>query len=241
MKSYNKLLNHWQQYKPLSGLHPDDDIKLEQCVEFNNINEFIHSEEYFTDSNKYHIKLMPVPYIGDLFNAKICFLLLNPGFAPQDYHDETNKDFQNAHLSTLKQEKLAYPYYPLDPQFCWTSAAKWSHRKLRRLILTYGVKHELNYREASIALSKKICTIELFPYHSQYFKGDKNSLSIRSTQLIKEFVKEKSKDPKTLFFVMRQAKTWDLPQRKNIITFTPGEARGAHISEKYVNKIMELL
>jgi len=241
LESYNNLINHWQKYKPLSGLHPDDKINPDNCVEFNNISEFINSKEYFTDSSKYHINLMPVPYIGNLLHAKIYFLLLNPGFNPQDYHDEQNENFNSAQIQTLKQEKLDCPYYPLDPRFCWTSTAAWSHKKLGLLIRTYATHNDLSYLESSKILSKQICSIELFPYHSKSFKGDKNSLNIKSTQLIREFVEERSQDERSLIFVMRQAKTWNLPERKNIIKFTPGEARGAHISKKYVDIILEYL
>jgi hypothetical protein len=241
MNSYQSLLTHWKKYTPNSGLHPDDHIGPDQCVEFNNISEFINSDEYFQDSTRYHTKLIPVPYIGDLLNSKVYFLLLNPGFSPQDYHDETDKYFHQIQIDTLKQKIPQYPYYPLDPNLCWTSAARWSHKKLRRLILTYADKYKINYREASKQLSQQICTIELFPYHSKQFNGDKKSMSVKSTKLIREFVKERSKDKNALFFVMRQAKTWDLPEQNNIITFSAGEARGAHISEKYVNIILEYL
>ena len=240
MKSYQNLLSHWQKYQPFSGLHPDDKIDSCECVKYN-LNEYSNSNDYFNDKSKFHINLMPVPYIGDLLNSSVYFLLLNPGFSPQDYHDESNEHFHKAQVASLKQEKLNNPLYPLDPSLCWASTAQWSHKKLKLLINTFAEKNKLSYLEATKALSQKISYIELFPYHSKKFKSKKDFLNIKSTLLIKEFVKERSQNSNAFFFVMRQKNTWNLPEQKNIITFTPGEVRGAHISEKYVDIIMKHL
>lgn len=239
MNEYNDLINHWRQYKPKYLKHEKDVLPTNMIVEYSSLNEYIESVDYFNSFPKSHIGLLPVPYCGDIKNAQIYFLLLNPGFSPQDYSDESNADYKKVLINNIFQQNNEFAFFPLNPKYCWTGAARWWHRKLKLLINTTKDTKKCSYKDACSFLSTKICALELFPYHSQHFSISEKKLSeIQSVKLIKRYVLKQSKVLKKKFVVMRKINYWGLGEGDNITTFTPGEARGAHISKEIVQKIL---
>ena len=103
---------------------------------------YIASDDYGGKTNKrLHLGLYPQPYIGDVTNASIYILLLNPGLGPIDYYSETgengSENFRAALRNNLKQnfEDNEYPFMFLDPQFSWHSGYTWWHERLAKICL----------------------------------------------------------------------------------------------------------
>lgn len=71
---------------------------------------------------RFHLGLLPVPYLGDITRASIFLLMLNPGFSPGDYFAEYSvSDCRAALIRSLRQEFLPdeHPFFFLDPKFSW--------------------------------------------------------------------------------------------------------------------------
>jgi hypothetical protein len=99
---------------------------------------------------------LPVPYIGSLTDATVCYLLLNPGLA-------NDEERQSAHarrqlLSALTFESSP-PFWPLKEQLSETSGYKWWKPRLRALADEVGWD----------TLSHRLMCIQYFPYHSRTF------------------------------------------------------------------------
>ena len=66
---------------------------------------FIGSERFgdHTD-HRFHLSLLPVPYVGDLARADIFLLQLNPGFSLSDYQELRVPSFKRHLERNLRQE-----------------------------------------------------------------------------------------------------------------------------------------
>ena len=89
-----------------------------------------------------HLGLIPVPFIGDMMNASIYILMINPGLGPADYFEYEVPSFQQALRDNLRQEHKpgVMPFLFLDPP---VRLARWfrllgpkaqgSHRRVSRI------------------------------------------------------------------------------------------------------------
>ncbi len=66
--------------------------------------------------------------------------------------------FANQYFENLRHEQQPYPFYPLNPEFCWTGAGTWWQQNLRKLF-------ELGGLDPGV-VAERLCVIEWFPYHS---------------------------------------------------------------------------
>ena len=187
-----------------------------------------------------HLGLIPQPFKGDVLNASIYILLLNPGLAASDYFGEHQvAEYRNALLTNLKQE-FNYgkvPFFPLDPRFAWNGGFAWWNRKLKRVIAVIAEHKKISFKEARESVARKIASIELFPYHSSKFKdADKWLENLPSVQLARNFVNQVVLDRvssgKAVAIITRKVKVWSLPEMSGIITYSAGQARGASLSPK---------
>lgn len=198
---------------------------------------FIKSKDYAEkNSQKVHVGLLPRPYSGDIENARIYFLMINPGFGPWDYFAEENPEYRKDAIQTLKQQRLdlQYPFSQLNPKFSWTGGGRYWNKKLAPLIKHIQIENEVSYQEAASWVSKQFAVLELFPYHSQTF-GISNKLlnKLPSSQVIKRCVQELAiKHPDRLIIVARKVKMWGINENDNVLLFNNIEARGAHLRKK---------
>ena len=128
---------------------------------------------YVPDKDKdrrFHLGLLPVPFMGDLRNASIYVLMTNPGVKPDDYRESEEDAFRDALLSNLKQEWLdgSLPFPHLDPRFDWHDGfVYWDkERGLRRTIVELARVRGISEPEARALLCDKLVVIQLVPYHS---------------------------------------------------------------------------
>lgn len=187
---------------------------------------------------KLQLGVIPHPFCGDILNAEIYILMLNPGYGPHDYFAELEVPaYTEAALKNLCQEFNAgdYPFYLLNPAFAWSGGYVWWHKKFASIIDELSKRTGMNYAAARKRLSQKIASIELVPYHSTSFYDPASwTKKLESAKLAREFVNEhilpKVRRDEAILIVTRKVREWNLPEHTNIIVYSNGESRGAHLS-----------
>src|SRR5665213_2783340 len=245
------LIEFWQRC-PLENqpfVHPDDEPILKDILSRNGRwgkNDATSFDSYIAhprfgdpEDNHLHLSLLPVPYVGDLRNAKIVILLLNPGFDYCDYWAEHEMPgFREQLKRNLSQsfEGIEYPFSGLDPQFCWYSGFMWWERKLREVIQKIALNRNWSYRDALSDLSRNLACVELIPYHSSSFGDHKLIGRLPSIERAKVFVHEQllpdaAADKRTLI-VTRPERSWGVKEQANVIVYGSGETRGASLTSR---------
>ena len=187
---------------------------------------------------KIQLGLIPHPFCGDIQNAEIYILMLNPGYGPQDYFAELEVPaYREAAINNVRQElnDEDYPFYMLNPKFSWSSGFVWWHKKFSLVIESVSRNTGMSYADARKHLSRKIASIELVPYHSTSFHDPAGwTKKLESAKLARDFVNEyvlpKVEKDEAILIVTRQVREWNLPEHKNITVYSAGEARSAHLS-----------
>ena len=165
-------------------------------------------------------------------------LLLNPGLGPQDYYGEFEVPlYRDALLRSLKQSFSgdAIPFLFLDPRFAWNGGFDWWHGKLAGVIDYLAMQWKLSFSDTRRRLGKVLASIELFPYHSASFKDSGRWLNtLSSVALARAFAKEtivrRVVAGEAIAIVTRRVADWNLPDMPGIVTYTPAQARGAHLT-----------
>jgi hypothetical protein len=244
-----ELIKFWKQCKldkqPFA--HPDDLPVLHQktgkFIETRNFDTYIAGERFgHSEDERLHLSLRPVPYLGNLAKAKIFILLLNPGLAYSDYWAESkSKEFRKRLDDNLRQSfvGIEFPFFKLDPEFCWCSGFVWWEKKLHEVIRCIA-KEKFNdkYLDAMHDLSTKLACLELVPYHSSSFGSHSLLKNLPSVKMVKKFVQESlvpdAKAGKVTLIVTRQAKEWgfsdNMKKTKNLVIYKGGHTRGASLS-----------
>ncbi len=201
-----------------------------------NLREFLKDPEF--GNQRLHLKLLPQPYAGNLRKAEIFVLMLNPGLTYSDYWGESHiETFRNRLRDNLRQslDGVRFPFIWLDPEFCWHGGFVWWERKLREIINAIASEQfHGRYLDAMRDLSKRIASLELFPYHSFSFGGHNLIEALPSVGVMREFVRERlvpdAKSRRRTLIATRQEKAWGLPKKeKHIEIYDKDEARGASL------------
>jgi len=245
------LLSEWRKWDPENFpyvLDMDSDV-LESCrwepwvAKYRSWQKATGDPDFCkSDDKRLHLGLYPVPFIGDMQNASIYILMLNPGLGPGDYFEYEVPCFQQTLLANLRQEKKpgVMPFVFLDPKFAWHGGFGYWHRKLKGVIEELAVSKCISLAKARAALGRELAVVQLVPYHSTVFRFSSNSLKqLPSVRLAQDFVRqtvaERVKARKAIVIVTRQVKTWDqslpddLRENPGVIRYTSSEARGASL------------
>ena len=196
------------------------------------------------NDQRLHLGLLPIPFMGDMLNASIYVLMLNPGLSPCDYYGECQvPTFRQALLANLRQEPLkeVMPFISLDPQFAWHSGFDYWHGKLRKVIQKLKEARKTTFAEARSELGAKLAVVQLVPYHSASFTDSGGLLDcLPSVQLARKFVQEtvatRVRAKQAIAIVARQAERWcrylpeDLTDHPGVTKYNPSQARGASLS-----------
>lgn len=228
----NTLVQHWNK-APLDVapfLHPDDQIILKRASPVTSYAGF--TDELASGAVKpktFHLSLMPVPYFGDLDNAGVIILLLNPGLHASDYMlEERFPEFRDELRSVIRQESRGNPF--LDPRWAWTSGFTWWEGKLGEVARVIASKRfNGHYGEALRSLSGHVAVIEMVPYHSKSFGGP---VDIPSARAALAFVKEVVEEGRRTVIVTRQVRKWGFAPSDKVINYSAGQARGASLSPR---------
>ena len=185
-----------------------------------------------------HVGLLPHPFCGDLRNAAVYILLLNPGLGPHDYFGEFEVPaFRAAVINNLKQQFPigSIPFFLLDPQFSWHGGYGWWHSKLGGVIERLKDVWQLSFAAARAKLGSFVASIELVPYHSAGFHDAGGWVrQLYSAALARSFVSDvvvpRVAAGEAIVVVTRQTSAWNLPDRAGIVKYSSSEARAAHLS-----------
>lgn len=251
-----KIISYWKDFnhetKPF--IHDKDKIILEKHQDdVNSHEDFLNLNYYGTKKNKLkyklHLNLLPEPYAGDITNATIYVLLLNPGYSNSNYYEEneSSSDFRKDFIRTIRQEfksKDKYPLIWLNPKYLWTAGGIWMENKFKPL-LEYCVQEKgYTYVEALKLISKKVAILELFPYHSESFGVSSSDLELESVKRMRDFVidtvVDKAIKNKACVIQTRSIYEWklkledykDKDKCDNIIVFDSKHRRSASLGRK---------
>ena len=130
----------WAEFQPVSGakLLKGDDAVLPFSVLHDSWDTVVEQVGggVLDKDKRFHLSLIPQPFLGDLSKARVVILTLNPGLRPIDYFAEFfNDEYRNALLGTLRQDfDERFPNIKLNPRFSWTSGFRYWHDRLAKLI-----------------------------------------------------------------------------------------------------------
>lgn len=206
--------------------HPEDEISVAR----------IHSEvvgfggyrrafaENALEDTKFHLNLLPQPYLGDIDRAEAIVLLLNPGLHATDFYiEENHPEFRMELIRSIRHERRTH--LALDPTWAWWAGFQWWERKLRQTAtLIAEQKFRGNYARTLEDMSRRIASIELIPYHSQNFCGDAR---LASCEAARKFVRSLS-GSKTII-VTRKVREWEVQDLPRVVKYGLGQTRGASL------------
>ena len=204
------MINPWKKFNRKLPPYLLDEDK-DAIFNFNKKEKRI--PEHRIDTNS-----LPVPFQGNPFNAKVILLQLNPGSdIPLGFEQEEDfslRIFPKLKKETLKDnlhEKLEYPFHDLNPDYRLTGGFRYWIKVLRNFI-----KNKDDYKN----ISKKICCIEFFPYHSKNYMHFGKILNCQKYNffLVKEAINRNA-----LIVIMKGKGFWfkyvkELKNYKRIIT-----------------------
>lgn len=218
-----ELINFWRNLdlnnRPF--IHPGDQDALMDINQLNvSFDEFVGNPDYlFGENEQIQTGLLPSPYTGNLKKASLFILMIKPGFHANDYYSEYNcTEFRNALMNNLKQENFDedYPFLYLNPLFSHTSEGDYWLRKFKQVI--GHLKNNIDgvsYEEILKLISKNVCALELFPYHSKNFRlSQKRMNNCASVGLVKNLIPELIRADKYIF-CLRQPENWGVNENQN--------------------------
>ena len=239
------LLSAWQKWdadSPPYILKADADVlKSSDDVVTYRSYDASKSHDFSQKDKKLHLGLLPGPFMGDMLNASIYVLTLNPGLDKYDYYgDYEMPAFRQALLANLKQECLerVLPFTFLNPQFDWHGGFKYWRSRSKKVIQALADRRRVRYEVARSELGKKFAVIELFPYHSAEF-NDKWLSCLPSVRLAGEFVRDtvvkRIREKQAICIAVRGVKYWDqyldgLTEEQGVKRYYGGQCRAASLT-----------
>lgn len=235
MSALEKLVEHWRKIKLDTApfLHQDDSSGItDQTNLWRGCEDAVETFRSSNHETRVVSDLYPAPFSGDIKTAKVYLLMLNPSWAPDDYHHQANtKAYRRAEQAALAQRDLdeRFPNHYLNPNFCWSGGYRYWEKKLKHVAAEVRDRKKVSYTCALAEVSKSLATIELFPYRSLNFKFLPDYHNLRSVQLVKDFVKEVSECHDKLVIVLRQPKLWDLQHKENVLVYSSAQRQTASL------------
>lgn len=214
----------------------DGDGAVDSCVH-RSYPEYIRSPAFGITDGRLHLGLLPMPFVGNLERASIYILMLNPGVGPHDYFGEYGlAEYSDALLRNLRQARGSRMMF-LEPVHSWHGGSRYWTRKLGDLIHADAERRAEPYLHALGRFAAALATIELVPYHSPKFDLPGRVVrNLRSAELARDYVRNvlvrRAKVGDCLVVVARQAKAWGLEPSRNVVVYSPSEARAAHLSRR---------
>lgn len=242
----NALVEFWLAFTPSEPphIHPADAEFLEQSgrtvtqVEARDFGSFVRSSDFGKWDGRFHLSLLPAPYLGDLDRADIFLLLINPGVALQSYLEQADHRYLELWEKTLRQrlDGTAFPNYAVDPANSWCGAYQWWEKKFRRIACELvQSKSQPSYISALREISRRVAAIELNPYHS-ISRPNLNSLGqLPSTIAARQFVRSnllpRAAEGRAIVVVTRGGDKWGIEDNvSGVYIYDKTQARSASFS-----------
>ncbi len=221
---------------------PEDlpSIPHDMMVQYPTFSAFAASADFGSQDTRLHVGLLPMPYMGDLENAAIFLLMLNPGLEYGDYAAELDvPGTRERLLQNLRQElgQADCPFTLLDPAMVLHPGFRYWERKFRAIAGELSCQCGVSYREALSRLAKRVAGLELVPYHSPRFGlRPKEVNALRSAQLARDYFHRvlvpRAERNQAMVIVLKAAGSWDPPPHENVVVLRGGQALGAFITPK---------
>ena len=185
---------------------------------------YVHPEDsfYLDENGPFELGLLPQPWVGDLVNAKVFVLLLNPGLSGKEIEiEKENVKFRQALKTNLLGKS---PNLFLDGDFHNHPGRLWMETHLK------GV--------ASLeVLRRYVALLELVPYHSKDFRAYSLADRLPTCEDMRNFVHlnlaPRARAGELTLIVQRAAKQWGFSpadECENIIVYQGGECRGGYMT-----------
>lgn len=250
MNYKKKLLDAWKKFDASKEpLVLEEDKEIICCEGSNTFNSgfqgYIEQPDFGKEPpGRFHLGLLPLPFAGNLKQAKVFILMLNPGFNPSDYLADVQENYRSEIIKIYRQENDAKCIF-FDPNFSWHGGFTYWHKKLSKAVDSYSQKNHISRLGALHYFTKKICFMEAFPYHSMSFKMTENLETLPSKKLIEEYVKKelvpRAEKNEILIIVPRANGYWNLNAGNSIIINKGAHTRSGYISEDTQVKIADFI
>lgn len=241
---FHRLISDWRECNfdapPYFFTGDECEIETKEKVSlYQSFDDYISSPIFGLADTSLHIGLIPIPYIGNLENATIFILMLNPGLSTGDYFaEQNNAEYRKALIRNVYQENAGdeYPFIFLDPHLAWHPGFKYWQGKFHSITAALAKQENVTYQNALSRLAKQIACLELMPYRSKSFHSDRLLKTLPSTKTMINFVREvvipKVQNDEAIIIATRKVEHWVLPEHQNIVIYEGGETRSAHLTIK---------
>ena len=172
-------------------------------------------------------EVMPVPFVGDIFNSEIVILMSNPKYK-EDTKEKENDAYKEKLIKIFNHQPVSYPFFGLDPQI--EIGKKYWESKLG------GLKP---YYQSWEKISKTVAVLQLHPYSSKEFKPLKDIPS----QKYNAYLVEKAIERNASIIIARGMKYWLqlVPSLENYDYFKLNSWRSPYLSERNCPRLFEKL
>ncbi len=240
-----ELIEFWSR-APLDSapyIHPDDTLHLQRskkgtmCELPRSYDAFLSSRRFgkFEDDT-FHFSLMPIPYGGNLIEADIFILLLNPSITISDYFAELSTVNYREYLERMLRQdfgNMDFPFIWLNPALSWTGGFAWWERKLRGVLLRIAEHHGWSYLAAMRSLANRLAHLELVPYRSWSAPNTSSLQRLPSSLQIRSFttrhILDAAREGTKKVIVPRQASAWGMDNDTSVVSYDRHRARGASL------------
>ena len=178
LKYIKKLLNS-KKYPPVDKVDDDANEETKKAAK----------EKY-----KLRLNVYPQHFVGDIDNAKIIILSLNPGYSTEyydAYKNSTNKNgtkYEQTIKENLEMEKPFFHAFELANE---SDLGYWGN-KMKCWVEGYDKKDNEELIESLKKITENIALAEFFPYHSISYNGMYDKLgkgtSSNSNRKIKDYL-----------------------------------------------------
>jgi len=251
----SKLKNFWSEYSPYK-FHPQD----QKYIQANNLDKYCldvsidrmkqeygeHFEHYDKDKfgNGIIPNLYPVPFFGNVLEAKAYILTLNPHFVPACFHEDYENELHIQRLEKNLKLIMKTPFN-IDKKLADTGGYRYWHPKYKSIIHNVAKKSDLNWEETEKRVTENVAVIESIAYHSNFSPNVWKLFPLPSSQLAKEFVNQyllpKVEDKKAFIFVHRSARHWGLEDNGSNLIVRDSTKAISPISTEETSKIADFL
>lgn len=173
LKYIKKLLNS-KKYPPVDKVDDDANEKTKKAAK----------EKY-----KLQLDVYPQHFVGDIDNAKIIILSLNPGYGTE-YHD-AYKNSTNYEQTIKENIEMKRPFFHAFELANESDLGYWGN-KMKCWVEGYDKKDNEELIESLKKITKDIALAEFFPYHSISYNGMYDKLgkgtSPNSNRKIKDYL-----------------------------------------------------
>ena len=178
LKYIKKLLNS-KKYPPLDKVDDDAKGKTKKAAK----------EKY-----KLRLNVYPQHFVGDIDNAKIIILSLNPGYSTEyydAYKNITNKNGTNYEQIIKENLEMKQPFFHAFELANESDLGYWGN-KMKCWVEGYDKKDNEELIESLKKITEDIALAEFFPYHSISYNGMYDKLgkgtSPNSNRKIKDYL-----------------------------------------------------